>query len=467
MNSEKLTLSVDVLTGLIMVHIPQYENCPFVDEIQQSIKKDLINFENLISDLRIWVVKERFKKTAEYFFTVVQEQLPFSTKEQNPVIRNRHQKLYFQFLKNIDYYLLVVFTDQTDNSNVVPEYYILNVEQTNIEYENKFKIDLDEINKSFLIVKSLIKLNMNCILKQNEIKEVNEAIKYYGKRKFDEIETNLNFDRNNGLNQNNQKNSGFFITELIYLLSFSEEKMAYSFLSSELQKRGFCHHIRSNCYPFYARYIDIIQMPPTQNIKLDSRLHRNLISCSINLQGKFNKIWVVNYKFSNEEIPENLSRNNAIKNMISITFDILNNSQQQIVKFIDDMINDWIQFSKLYEILIQFTKLTNYTSYLDKFEFNLFNYKKIVLNYGPNLNYTVKIVWKTYENKYALNFGIIDSTITTNNPHVIVSVQLQDEFNQHKSIASLIKVLNLTVNSLSTIHQITCIPMLGLMHAVS
>ena len=467
MDSEKLTLSVDVLTGLIMVHIAQFEHCPFVDEIQQSIKKDnLTNFGNLISDLRIWVTKERFKKTADYYFTTVKEQLPFASKEQNSILRSKHQKLYFQFLKNVDFYLVVQFTDhQAENNNVQPEYYLLNVEKTNIEYENKFKIDLNEIEKSFLLVKSLIKLNLNC-MKPNA-KQLNEASKYFGvKRKFDELDCNNHLSEG----ESNQKD-GFFIADLIYLLSFCEEKMVYSLVSAELTKRNFCHHIRFSNNPDHAQYIDVVKMP-TQNDKSlllsSNRLHRNLLNCSINLQGKFCKIWVVTYKFSNEEIPDNLNKNSVIKNMISINYtDSMNNSQQQIVKLIDEMINDWIRFTKLYDILIDFIRSSDYIANLDKFEFNLFNFKRMILCYGLNLNYTVTIEWRNNENRYVLSFGVIDSTLTTNNPHVIVSVQLQDEFNQHKSIDSLTKLLNATVNSLSTIHQITCIPMLGLIHSVS
>ena len=147
--------------------------------------------------------------------------------------------------------------------------------------------------------------------------------------------------------------------------------------------------------------------------------------------------------------------------------DFQNSSGQAISRLIDEMLNDWLQFAKLYYLLIEFTKLTNYANYLEVFEFGSFNYKRMVLNYGPNFRYTVAIVWRNNESRYALSFGVINSTITSSNPHVIVSVQLQDEFNQHRSIAILIKTLNATVNALSTIHQIPCIPMLGLFHSVS
>lgn len=469
MDSEKLVLSVDVLTGLIMVHISQFENCPFVDEIQQSIKKDdLGNFENLINDLRIWVTKERFKKTAEYFFTNVKEQLPFSSREENSIIRNmKDQKLFFQFIKNPDYYLLVVFADR--NNSLAPEYYLLNVEASNIEYENKFKIDLDDINKSFLTVKSLVKLNKNCVMKSTSKERVNEIRQQFGlKRKFDELDTDLDNESSNESNSQNLRICSFFISDLICLLNFCEEKMVYSFLSAELQKRNFCHHLRfssNDC----NQYIDILQMPRIDTINLNCRLYQSLLSCSINLQGKFNsKCWIVTYKFSNHEIPESLTKTNAVKSMVPIMLDLQNISQKlQINRLIDEITNDWIQFSKVYDVLLDFTKLPNFNSYLDKFEINFFNYKKLVLNYGPNLNYTVTITWKNYENRYALNFGVINSTLITNNPHVVVSVQLTNEFNQHKSISTLIKILNGTVNSLNTIHKITCIPILGLIHSVS
>ncbi|KAI3476157.1 hypothetical protein L1887_62313 [Cichorium endivia] len=288
---------------------------------------------------------ERFKKTAEYFFSTVQEQLPFSSKEQNAVIRNRHQKLYFQFLKNVDHYFVVVFTDQTDsNNNVLPDYYLMSVEPAPIDWTKQ--------EKQFAI-----------------------------KRKFDEIDYLEQADR-----EPLQEDS-FFIAELVYLYSFCEEKMAYSMLSAALQRHNICHHIRFNSSPDHAQYIDVIQLP-TPDAQEDSklnRLHRNLLSCSINLQGKFNKIWVVAYKFANRELPENLSKSSGtIKSTISMSLDFQNSSPQQISRLIDEMLNDWVQFAKLYDILIEFSKLTNYANYLEVFEFGSFNYKKMVLNYGPN-----------------------------------------------------------------------------------
>ena len=464
MDSEKLTLSVDVLTGLIMVHIAQFDNCPYVDEIQASIKKDLVNFERLISDLRIWVTKERFKKSAEYFFSTIQEQLPFSSKEQHPVIRNGHQKLYFQFLRNPDHYFVVVFTDQTEGDNVLPDYYLMNVEPAHIEYENRFKVDLDEIQRSFVTVKSLIKLNKSCILKP-DARQLNEArTQFVSKRKFDEIDS-YRLDKRS--DEPAQEDS-FFIAELVYLYSFCEEKMAYSLLSAALQRQNICHHIRFNSSPDHAQHIDVIQLPTGdgEDAKL-SRLHRNLLSCTISLQGRFSKVWTVTYRFSNKELPENVSSKSSIKSTISMSSDFQNSSGQAISRLIDEMLNDWLQFAKLYDILIEFTKLTNYANYLEVFEFASFNYKRMVLNYGPNFRYSVAIVWRNNESRYVLSFGVTDSTLTSNNPHVIVSVQLQDEFNQHRSIAVLIKTLNATVNALSTIHQIPCIPMLGLIQSVS
>ncbi len=53
------------------------------------------------------------------------------------------------------------------------------------------------------------------------------------------------------------------------------------------------------------------------------------------------------------------------------------------------------------------------------------------------------------------------------NPHVIVSTQLQHEFNQHLSIVQLIQVLNYTLNPLITIQCLSGIPLLGVINSVS
>ena len=38
-----------------MVHVPQYEDNPFVQDIQQCLNEDKTRLETLVSQLRFWV----------------------------------------------------------------------------------------------------------------------------------------------------------------------------------------------------------------------------------------------------------------------------------------------------------------------------------------------------------------------------------------------------------------------------
>ena len=48
-----------------MVHVPQYEDNPFVEDIQQCLNDDKSRLEVLVSQLRFWITKQRVHKTLQ------------------------------------------------------------------------------------------------------------------------------------------------------------------------------------------------------------------------------------------------------------------------------------------------------------------------------------------------------------------------------------------------------------------
>ena len=52
---ELLLVTTDTHTGVFMVHVPQYEDNPFVQDIQQCLNEDKTKLETLVSQLRFWV----------------------------------------------------------------------------------------------------------------------------------------------------------------------------------------------------------------------------------------------------------------------------------------------------------------------------------------------------------------------------------------------------------------------------
>lgn len=59
MISERLLISVDVLTGYFLAHIPQFENCSLVEDIENVINKDYSKITEYFTNLRYEIVKNK------------------------------------------------------------------------------------------------------------------------------------------------------------------------------------------------------------------------------------------------------------------------------------------------------------------------------------------------------------------------------------------------------------------------
>ena len=55
LRSEQLLVTIDTHTGVFTVHVPQYEDNPYVQDIQQCLNEDKSKLETLVSQLRFWV----------------------------------------------------------------------------------------------------------------------------------------------------------------------------------------------------------------------------------------------------------------------------------------------------------------------------------------------------------------------------------------------------------------------------
>lgn len=115
-NSERLLVSVDQLTGVFLAHIPQHEECALTNKFA-NVVKDLTKIRPWLRELRIWLLKERCKKTAEMLPVYVTDSLPLLPgKPHHAAVMTPIQKLYFQFSKHHSKYLVKIITQMTQSS---------------------------------------------------------------------------------------------------------------------------------------------------------------------------------------------------------------------------------------------------------------------------------------------------------------------------------------------------------------
>lgn len=53
LRSEQLLITVDTHTGVLLPHIPQYDNCHLISDLQSALNHDKSKVDDLISELRL------------------------------------------------------------------------------------------------------------------------------------------------------------------------------------------------------------------------------------------------------------------------------------------------------------------------------------------------------------------------------------------------------------------------------
>lgn len=464
LSSEKLYLTVDLFTGDVLGYVPQFEDTPLTEELNSVLKKDFQKWNQFFQKLKIILYRERIKKTCEMLPVVVYERLPFISSTNVEVLKDPSIiKLFIQFCRSASNYLLITISTSPDSTGVQKpdlRYFLLTIESSSLENVSDSPQYDFKLGKAYAKLNSMIELEIRSIIGSKRLnkvatrKSVNGLSLEVGKRKTEE----------DTVENKRQKLGGFFLSEVAFLINFCEERLVFGALSSELQKRRICHHIRSGDELGSAHYVDIIQYPP-DSFGFPPKLRSNLTNCSIRLQGKGNyKIWMVLLTFHNTpQICHALKDSNPRK-IVPLVYDFSSGSQAQIKQMVNDLQLDWTAILKLYEVVSDFVEHPNINEYLATAEIKSYSYKKILIGYGPYKNYLLSIFWKSAEKQYQLLFGLGGITTSNSNPHNIVATELQHEFNQHRSIAQVLRTLNNTLTPMLTLQRLTNVPLIGVVN---
>ena len=385
MTSERLLVSVDTLTGHFLVHIPQFDDCPIVDEIQAVINKNTAKMIQLFHQLRVWLTRERCKKTVESLPVHVMESLPFSNTYLHPFMSLKSPKLYYRFSKHHNNCLVTVFDEDDLRHELKIDYYLLYISHTstsNEESSTQFELELP---KPYLQITKALKLDISNISHHSFLSE--DSSDRNGKRKMCSINIGENKVQRTSA-------SGYYIPELAHVVSFCEEKLAYSSLSSELHKRSICHQVLQDS-DGYCHYIDIVKFSqciscPEAYIEA---LQNDTLSCSIRLHGKGTKIWNVVFAFCNPQIPTLAPKEHGSRRVVILSYDYVSGSQTNISKMVDELLNDWTAISRLYGIVKNFGQnlLTNTQINNLLFDIKSFTYRKLTIGYGLSKTFVVSI----------------------------------------------------------------------------
>jgi hypothetical protein len=110
------------------------------------------------------------------------------------------------------------------------------------------------------------------------------------------------------------------------------------------------------------------------------------------LQGKGSKIWNVVIAFCNPPLQTQALKEHGSRRIVNIAYDYASGSQTQITKMVDELLSDWTAIARLYDVIKNFANSLQLNNQINSslMDIKSFSYKKLVLGYGNNKNYTVR-----------------------------------------------------------------------------
>lgn len=87
-----------------------------------------------------------------------------------------------------------------------------------------------------------------------------------------------------------------------------------------------------------------------------------------------------------------------------------------------------------------------------------YNYKNLVLGYGPNKEVTVDINWSTQANEFKMTFS---GGNVSANAHALMTDQLQSHLNRSHNLTEVVHILHETYQPLSSVILLPMMPQLG------
>lgn len=480
--SEELIISID-LNGAYLAHVPQYErSCPLADDIQQSLNSNKSKLGTYFDQLKIWLTKKRCIRTIDYLSVTATESLPLCSKANHAKLDDKVPRLFFQFNKYNHYYLMAeLFTSDANPYTVETRYSLLVTEPVpNITGDGLDIVEtdtsIDSVKRDLVVVENILKLDVQSIIASNYCYESNAQDKSMAFNNSVTTKKEI-IRRNNDLlkdesilrqdicNYVGTNPPVSLVNELPQLVSFCEEKLAHLALEKELRNRNLNYEVSHSETSGFAYCITFLQVPTLKSNGYSNALRKDTSVMTVCLHEKpqSSKIWHCSYIFKNCPITTLSVKEQSPRRFVFTPYESPLLNPTMVSKFIDDTQLDWACMAHLYDVVKEFSRdIQNDPKILNTIYLKSFNYKKLVIVYGPQKNFSVTLLWKPTDRKFHLIFSVVGGTPFNLNPHSCMATHYKHEFNQHKSIKTLVNTLNVTLQPLAILQNFPVYPFLGL-----
>jgi len=452
LRSEQLLVAVDTHTGIFLAHVPQYPTNPYSPQIQTCLNGDRGQLEVLVSELRYWITARRIEKTLQ--------QLPASPFEQLPLVYNlnthplsklgRH-KMFVRLHRQPAAILVVEFAEKKGREcEIQYNYYYLLTRSCSIEDDPKDETVVSEIPRVYMKALGMIEFDPFLVTHGTttkvDVQELSEKI--IGKRKpGGKVEAPIK----------RTKFPAYFISDLAHVVSFSDERIPFASMEAELTKQGVYHSGTAVEANAIGLSICVLRFPPVPNLNPEamSSFCHQMLSSSLRLSRRSGSSWVMEWVMSGAKV----GRVAPARAPLYSHYELQPDSAKTVAAIIGEL-HSMVHLHSLVTTLHRYMQ-SEALSLGNTVSIKSYNYRSLVLEYGPSGTHTVNVSWNNTTNKFALIFGGTGEAAGMC-PHSLMKSQLELHLNRHRNLALLAKILHETVGPVRSLCRLPITPHKGI-----
>ncbi|XP_071549261.1 mediator of RNA polymerase II transcription subunit 14 [Panulirus ornatus] len=453
LRSEQLLITVDTHTGVLLPHVPQYDECLIIPDLQNALNHDKSKVDDLISELRYWLMLCRTEKTLQHLPATAHERLPLMYYTSHPLNGLGKHKVFITFHKHPGYVVIVEFSEKEGSPcEVEQNLYFMVVKQASIEDNPNDDTVQTSVPKSYMRAYDLVKLDSFVCThgpstKVDVVEPGERALG--GKRKLQQ--------RGEPASKR-VKVPAYFLPDVAQCVAMSDMKLPLTHLSLKLRERNVFNTGEQVEEGGMGVLLRLIDLPSTMGLSTDTilSLRKHLLSASIRIQVAVpwqftgSRVFGMEYLFTNCPVSSLHSREQGPRRAVYFTYEVT--GADHVNTTVDAILADWTCISMLYQLVLQFaaqlsasragvesagssssssSNVANPKTLSEMVRVRSFNYKSITLAYGPSFDAFCVLRYSSEKKTFTLNFGMSGEGVWATNPHTIMQDQLQDLVNQN------------------------------------
>ena len=260
------------------------------------------------------------------------------------------------------------------------------------------------------------------------------------------------------------KHPAYLLPDLSHVVALCDERIPFASLAAQLAKRDILHQgLTVEGLGGGGLSLKLVSLPAVEGVGRDAMydLNRRLLTATIRMQVKGSRAWMLEFLFNGSPLPSVSPTEQGSRFPVYLTYDVT--PADDAGRTVEAILQDWTHIANLYAAVRSLAQVMQTKEERQHFNVRSYNFKKLILGYGPARMATAAITWKAQERRFHLGLGC--SGQLGSNPHSPLREQLEFFLNKERSCGYLARVLHETYEPLASLAKLPSTLQLGVLSA--